>query len=296
MPRYTVVTPARNESRNLVRLSECLAQQTQPPEEWIVVDDGSTDDTRDVVLRFSRGHRWARMIDSPYANANDALALGRVSGRDVTAFKAGVAAMSQAVEIAVKVDADVSFDADFFARLLREFDADPRLGIASGTCYELEKGGWKQRHVTGSHVWGATRAYRLTCLDDVGPLVERLGWDGLDGFKAQARGWATRTIGDLPFHHHRPEGEREGSSARAWRIRGAAAHYLGYRPSYLVLRALRHAPREPAALAMIGGFAAALLRRGERAQDEEARAFVRRQQSIKQLPRRLFETAGRRSR
>ena len=114
----------------------------------------------------------------------------------------------------MKLDADLSFAADYFSRLLAAFEADPHLGMASGTCYERDGATWRQRHVTGGHVWGASRAYRRRCLEDVQPLESGLAWDGIDELKAAVKGWRTTTCVDLPFYHHRPEAARETVSDR----------------------------------------------------------------------------------
>ena len=153
-------------------------------------------------------------------------------------------------------NADVSFEPDFFARLLGAFAGDPRLGIASGRCYEEQDGEWRQRHVTGTTVWGAARAYRRACLADVLPLEERMALGRHRRDEGERGRLAHDALTDLPFKHHREEGERDGSRRRARIAQGRAAHYIGYRPSYLVLRSLHHARREPAALAMIWGYAA----------------------------------------
>ena len=122
-----------------------------------------------------------------------------------------------------------------------------------------------------------------------------MAWDGVDEFKANARGWRTRAFEDLPFRHHRREGERDGTTWRARRNQGTAAYYLGYRSWYLVLRALWNARREPASVAMVWGYAAAALRREARNPDSEARAYLRSQQSPRNLKRRALEAAGRRN-
>lgn len=284
---YAVVTPVRNESANLDRLAAALAAQDAPPAAWILVDTGSTDDTLEVAAALAERHQWIRV------ESLDAGTLAR-GGPVVQAFEHGYATLTEDADVVVKLDADTSFAPDYFARLLAAFAADPALGMASGTCHELEGGEWRERHVTGTTVWGASRAYRRTCLEQVLPLERRMGWDGVDEFRANARGWRTRTLKDLPFRHHRREGERDGAAHRARVAQGRAARFLGYRPWYLALRALWHARREPAALAMLWGYTAAALAREPRLQDEAARGYLRGQQSLRLLPARAAEAVGRR--
>ncbi len=118
-------------------------------------------------------------------------------------------------DLVLNVDADVSLPSDYIARLARAFAGDPALGIAGGSCYEMHDGRWRQRHVTGDTVWGAARAYRWDCLQDVGPVEERMSWDSLSQLRANALSWSTRTLLDLPFRHHRAEGGRDGGWGRA---------------------------------------------------------------------------------
>jgi hypothetical protein len=216
-------------------------------------------------------------------------------GPIVRAFQAGVASLDSRPDVIAKVDADISFGDDYFKRLLAAFRADASLGIASGTCHECEDGEWRPRYGTGVSVWGAARAYRTACLRDVLPLEERMGWDGIDVLRANASGWKTRIIQDLAFHHHRPEGVRDGARRRAWAAQGSAAHYMGYRPSYLLARTLHRAWREPAALAMLAAYAAAGIRREERCSDTAVRAWLREQQRLRNLPARVGEALGRAS-
>jgi glycosyltransferase involved in cell wall biosynthesis len=285
---YAVVTAVRDEARNLPRLARALARQTVPPAAWVIVDNGSSDDTADVGRELQLRHPWIRLVqledDSPMARGAPI----------VRAFHRGLEELGPLPTYVVNVDADVSFDPDFFERLLTAFSLDARLGIASGTCFEREEGEWRQRHVTGTTVWGATRAYRSECLGDVLPLEERLGWDGLDEFKANARGWRTRTLTDLPFRHHRREGERDGSRIRARRAQGEAAWYMGYRPWYLLLRAMHHMRRDPAAIGMVLGYAHAAAHRAPQSQDVDVRRYVRNQQGVQRLRDRVREARGRR--
>ena len=282
--RYAVVTAARDEAENLPRLALALTAQTVRPEVWIIAENGSSDETAAVADGLAAQHPWIRVL--------------RVAGADrpirgapiVRSFTAALESLVPPPDVVVNVDADVSFGDEYFERLLSAFASDPTLGIASGSAYEQVDGAWRQRHVTGTTVWGATRAYRWSCLVDVLPLEERLGWDGIDEFKANMLGWTTRTLLDLPFFHHRGEGGRERSSWHARSEQGRMAHYVGYRPSYLLLRAGFHAVRDPAALGLLWGYAAAAARREPRCADVRVLTYVQRQQRLRNLPVRARET------
>jgi glycosyltransferase involved in cell wall biosynthesis len=284
---YAVVTPARDEAADLPRLAECLGGQTVRPRAWLIVDTGSEDDTVDVANGFAADLPGTSVLAAP---------LGSRRGEAVVvrAFSYGVSSLRETVDVIVKLDADVSFAGDYFERLLQRFVDDPQLGIASGTCLEQQDGVWSERHVTGDHVWGACRVYRASCFADVCPLEERTGWDGLDAFQAYVKGWHTATFRDIPFRHHRPEGRRHGRWD-GWRSRGHAAHYMGYRPTFIVLRALHHARQDPYALALVQGWTVAAIRREPRCRDSAAREVLRRQQRLRELPARRREAEGRRA-
>jgi glycosyltransferase involved in cell wall biosynthesis len=243
-----------------------LAAQTLTPAAWVAVDDGSTDRTALMLAELTERHAWVRPVAAPVP-ADDELAQGRRGGRALEGFRTGVLALEEPVDVVIKVDADVDFDPDYFERLLARFAADPALGIASGTCYERQDGVWVRRTKAATTVWGASRAYRWECLPDVMGLEPRMGWDGLDELSAQLRGFRTETIVDLPFRHHRPEGGREHSALHHGEALGRASWYMGYRPSYLTIRALYRARRQPSALAMLWGYGVAAARREPRCPD-----------------------------
>ena len=290
--QYVLITPARNEAPNLDRLAECVERQTIAPQRWLLVDDGSTDDTADVMRELAARHPWVTVLESPGVQSRGgALHLGRGSGRDIIAFHTGIAALNSPSDFVFKLDADVSFADDYIERQLRKFEADPRLGIASGTCYERVGNDWKPYFVARNHVRGATRCYRWECLQEVLPFEERIGWDAVDEIKANLRGWTTASFRDLAFYHHRALGSRDGTR-EAWILQGELAHFLGYRFSYLVARAFfRRARRESHAFAMIPAFAAARSRQAPRA-DAEVIRYLRSQQSLRKLPRRLRQALG----
>ena len=171
------------------------------------------------------------------------------------------------------------------ARLLRaparSVRGDPRLGIAGGSAWERDNGVWRQRFVTGGSVWGATRAYRWQCLQDVLPLEERHGWDGIDQLKARAQGWRRKRSSISHFvitvlRVGRSRGGRTGSSTATPRTSWVPA---------LVSGRANVAPRgrDPGAVGLIYGYVSAAARRLPRLEDPAARAMLRGDQSLRKI-------------
>lgn len=292
MTSWLAITPVRDEAANLPRLAESLARQTIPLRRWVVVDNGSRDGTPELVRELGARDPRVELLSIPPAPA---IVRGAPSAR---ALNAGIATIDpdDPPDLVLNVDADVWLPPDYVERLAEAFRADRRLGIAGGSCYELTDGRWRQRHVTGDTVWGAARAFRWRCAREVGPMEERLSWDSLSQLRANALGWRTRTLLDLPFQHHRPEGGRDGGRWRARVNQGRAAHYMWYRPWYLCLRSAMHLVRgDPGAPGLLVGYGAAAWERSPRSPDPLIRRFVRDNQSPARLPRRALE-ALRRSR
>jgi glycosyltransferase involved in cell wall biosynthesis len=280
---YAVVSPVRDEAENLRRLGEALCAQTVLPSAWVIVDNGSNDGTGSIADELAAACAWITVMRVGGEGT-------AVPGRPIVrAFHAGLAALEHDVDVdvVVKLDADVTFAADYFARTLEAFARDPLLGITGGNCHELQSGVWRPVPGSGDHVRGAVRCYRSTLLQQILPLPERTGWDTIDEFQAATKGWAVCVDTTLRFDHHRAVGARDGGRARRWIAKGDAAHFVGYRPFYLMLRALYQARRDPYAVAMIWGFARALLEGREAHPDVAARTLLRQDQRLRSIPRRF---------
>jgi glycosyltransferase involved in cell wall biosynthesis len=269
----------------LPRLAESVFRQVVLPKTWVIVDTGSTDETPALVRSLTNRANWV-------VSASVEESVTARGGPIVRAFSHGLNFVVPPTDVVVKLDADITIPSRFFADLLDRFASIKDLGIAGGSLYELEKGKWRQRYGTDNFVRGACRAYRWQCLVEIMPFEERIGWDGLDLAKARIRGWRTTQFPELPFLHHRALGQREHSKVASWYAIGEAAHYMGYRPYYAVLRSLFKARKDVRAAAMIVGFVAAYLSRRQRHPDPQVLSYVRRQQRLRNLPRHGIEALG----
>jgi glycosyltransferase involved in cell wall biosynthesis len=284
---YAVVTPARDEARNLPRLAECLAAQRLLPSAWVIVENGSTDDTLEAARTLAARHPWIQVLSL------QGQTVPTRGGPIARAFEAGVEALGSEPSVVVIVDGDVTLGPEYFERLMEKFAANPRLGMASGNRYEFERGEWRRHNPTGSTtVEGQCRAYRWASLPDVLPLDDAMSWDGIDAIKATLRGWETRTFFDFGYRHHRAIGTRDGTRAKAWATEGRGAYYMGYRPYYIVLRALHHARRQPSALGLVWGYASSAARRAPRCPDSEVIEYVRKDQSLRNILHRVREATA----
>jgi poly-beta-1,6-N-acetyl-D-glucosamine synthase len=274
---YAIITPARNEAARIKLTIEAVASQTHPPSRWIVVDDGSTDDTARIIEAQLQRLPYLRLV------RRGDRGFDAVGGGVVAAFNDGMKALDADVPYFGKLDADIEVGADYFERLVGILDEEPRLGIASGQNYLRGSDGRLriERHLR-FHPVGGARLYRKEAFADIGGLVESPGWDSLDVLRARMHGWLTRTYDELEVIHVRQMGTR-GALRDGVRRRGRAAYLLGYSPLYMAARvgwfAMTQRPRPQHAWWLLSGYVKAAAKREERIVTGEEMRWMRRFQN-----------------
>jgi hypothetical protein len=283
--RLLIVSPVHDEAAHLDRTARAVAAQTRQPDAWVVVDDGSADETAEIARRWAQELPYLTVIDAPAApEGADGLALAR----DARAFNLGLEAAGWREYTHVgKLDGDVELPPEWFATLLAELREDPWLGLVGGRLEEPGPAGWRVIAIPDHHVHGAVKLFTTECLEAIGGIPERLAWDTIDETYARMRGYETRSLRDLTARHHRPWGSADG------RLRGRARHgecawILHYGALWTAMRSLKVARVQPAGLsgaAFAYGYARAALTRTPRVEDRDFRRFVRQELRARMIGR-----------
>jgi glycosyltransferase involved in cell wall biosynthesis len=276
-PRYVVVTPVRNEAAYVGRTIDSVAAQTLRPTRWVLVDDGSTDGTGEILEAASSRYPWMTVVRRPDRGFR------KPGGGVVEAFYDGYAALDGvAWDFIVKLDGDLSFGPDYFEKCLARFADDPQLGIGGGTIYVTQNGRLTVDCPDDPpfHVRGATRIYRRACWEKVHPLVRAPGWDTVDEVRANLWGWRTRTFPDVQLVQQRETGGADGMWV-TWFKNGLAGYVIGYHPAFVLARCVKYLwakPRVLASAAMFAGYCSGYLKRQPHVADAPSVRYLRQQQ------------------
>lgn len=279
-PKYVLVSPVRDEEVNLARTIESMIAQTIRPAEWVIVNDGSTDQTGAIADRYAAQHDWIRVCH------RENRGFRKAGGGVVDAFNDGYRALrSTDWDYIVKLDGDLSFRPEYFQSCFAAFDAEPALGIAGGTIYNVIGGEAYAEIGPAFHVRGATKIYRRACWDAIGGFWPAPGWDTMDEVKAQMLGWSTRTLADLQVLHHRPTGKNDGTWGAGFK-NGRANYICGYHPLFMILKCIKRLTWKPYVIqsaSLFCGFVSGYLKGIRQVDDPVTIKYLRRQQMSRLL-------------
>lgn len=274
--QYAIISPCRDEQHFMRRTLDAVLAQSEPPATWVIVDDGSTDETPKILAEYAATNPSLRVVTLPPRTS-------RVLGPAVVhAFNRGLAEIElDDYEYVVKLDVDLDLPPRYFELLMDRMEADPRLASASGTPCVPEHGELSPERGSAEISAGMSKFYRVSAFKDIGGLAPVLMWDGIDCHTARMRGWRVRAFDEpgLRFEHLRPMGSSDRGILRGKRRHGHGQYLMGTHPLFMLASVARRSmdrPRVLGALNILAGYLRAAARRTERHGSAEFREQVRR--------------------
>ncbi len=277
--RYVLITPARNEADYIELTLKSVTSQTIKPLKWVIVSDGSTDGTDEIVSRYAATNPWIELLRMPERKER------HFAGK-VGAFDAGFTRVKDLeFDLVGNLDADISFDVDFFSFLVSKFGENPRLGLG-GTAFTEGNQRYDYRFTSVDHVSGQCQIFRRECFEEIGGYVPQKG-GGIDVvvvWKSRMKGWETRTFLEKTFVHHRVMGTAKYGAVMAKFKDGEKDYMLGTHPLWEIFRFVYQMKNRPyffGGCALLAGYLGCFLRRRERSVSKELMDFRRRDQMIR---------------
>ena len=273
--RYILVTAAKNEGENLPKLVQAVAEQTIKPVLWVIADDGSMDNTPEIIKEAKEKYGWIQSIrlNSEVESRDIGLHLSRVMMK-VTEFAIGYCGRNEIkYDYIGNVDGDIILEKTFFEKMINEFEKDPKLGIAgSGTQY-VEGDEIIQPEGNEEEPSGGDMLIRRECFEDCGGIQLSCCWDSVLKAKARLRGWKTKR-----FEHVKAIETRIPGSENYWKRgihSGWSAYHLNLNPIHVLIKSLKLLYKNPHyfGIAYLVGYFISLIKREEKIKDEEMRKF-----------------------
>ena len=274
---YVLITPARNEAAYIEKTIQSVISQTMPPKRWIIVSDGSTDGTDEIVKRYTENRDWLELISLPERKERNFAA-------KVLAFNKGFERVKDlSFEVIGNLDADVSFDEDYFAYLIPQFEKNPKLGVAGTHYIEGDFHSFNDSYINVNHVNGQCQLFRRSCYEDIGGYVPIKG-GGIDWVAvttARMKGWDTYSFGDKVFYHHRKMGTAGSNEIMSRFHYGKKDYFLGGDPLWQFFRSTFQLFKKPyliGGLALLSGYFWCWITSHERPVSKELMTFHRKEQ------------------
>jgi poly-beta-1,6-N-acetyl-D-glucosamine synthase len=277
LAQYVLITPARNEAQFIELTLTSVIAQTARPLKWLIVSDGSTDATDDIVRRYAAEHSWIELVRMPERRER------HFAGK-AHAFNAGYARVRDLpFDVIGSLDGDLSFDGGYFKFLLQKLSEDPSLGLV-GTPFQERSGEmYDYRFSSLENVSGACQLFRRQCFEQIGgyvPLKEG-GIDHVAQIATRMKGWKTRTFTEKVSHHHRKMGTGRHGHWMVWFRHGIKDYMFGNHPVWEIARTIYQMTKKPLVLGgllLAAGYWWGLLRRYKTPLSHEMRAFIRHEQ------------------
>jgi len=276
--RYLLISPCRDEAAYMRRTLDTVLAQSIRPAKWVIVDDGSTDETPRILAEYAKQHDWIEIITRRDRGRR------AVGPGVIEAFYAGYQTIRpDEYEYLCKLDLDLHLPPRYFEMLMKRMEDNPRIATCSGKAYIEENGRLiNERHGDETSL-GMTKFYRVTCFEAIGGFVREVNWDGIDCHRCRMKGWIACSWDepDLRFVHLRKMSSSQ-QGIYAGRMRnGYGQYFMGTGFLFMAASAISRINQKPyvlGSLAMLWGWVKSAIQGKPRYADAEFRKFLRRYQ------------------
>lgn len=229
---FYIIIPAHNEASSIGLTLESLVNQTLQPKQIVVVNDNSTDHTKNIVETYQSKYSWITLVNS--ISSDEHLPGSKI----IKAFYKGYDVLDTDYDVICKFDADLIFPNNYLKQLSAHFKSNNKLGMASGFCYIEKNGDWILENLTRKdHIRGALKAYRKECFLQIGKLKSSMGWDTVDELLAKYYGWDILTDETLHVKHLKPTGISYNKASKY--LQGEAMYKMRYGFNITLISALK---------------------------------------------------------
>ncbi|MBT8422431.1 MAG: glycosyltransferase [Gammaproteobacteria bacterium] len=275
--RYCLITPCRNEAQYIRTTLETTCTQTEPPALWVIVDDGSTDETPEILQEYADRYDFIRIVQREDRGAR------AVGPGVIEAFYDGLSYVNlDDFDYVTKFDGDLELPPRYFERTMERMDEDPYLGNLSGKLFErLADGSFFEERTGDENAVGPVKFYRVQCFKEIGGFVREVAWDGIDGHVCRLNGWVASSVHDpeMKIVHLRPMGSSQ-QNIRVGRVRWGRGKYFMGSAWYYVLASAAYRSIEPPYLwggfGILLGYFKAMLTGHPRYENPAYRRYLRR--------------------
>ena len=273
---YIIITPAKNEEKSLPGLIQSIVRQTIKPKLWVIVDDGSTDGTPEIIEDAVKKHEWIQTIRLKEGERDLGVHYSQVC----------IAGFDYAMEYCKRckieydyiglIDADIILEETYFERLIKEFEKNRNFGIVSGEVWNIIDEKTKRSKQRSDLPCGGARLWRRRCFEETGGYIVTYAPDSISNVKAKLKGWETRSLEGIKVISTRALGSAEGYW-KEFKGFGIYSYYVGFNLFYAILKGMRYLFERPyyIGLAFLYGYFSCLILGKKRIKDEEIRHYYR---------------------
>ena len=278
MKSYVLITPARNEEDHIEKTLESVVKQTVLPKKWVIVSDGSTDDTDEIVKKYESKYSFIKFLRTADNN-------GRNFGSKVDAFNFGYQNLGDTdYDFIGNLDGDMGFSPDYYEKILQKFNLNPKLGIGGGVRLDYKDGKFINVVSARNSVAGAFQLFRKECFEQIGGY-RALRYGGIDAVAetmSRMYGWEVRSFEDIKLYHFKPTGSAHKNLIRQKLRVGIKFYLIGYHPIFVFSRFCSRWKQKPyviGSVIAIGGYVWAIVRRYKRPVPKEFVKYLRSEQT-----------------